>query len=186
MSTVAAKPITVAEFEQMSFERPTELVRGELVEQPMSHSQHGSVVLAVGTQLRNWARAGGHGSTFCKDSWVLTEQNPDTVCSPDCAFIRRDRLPGGKLPRGTLRIPVELAIEVLSPSDRWSKVMDKVLKYLESGTGEVWVIDPEQRTVEVFRSDLQRPLRFDEGSELTRPDLLPGFSCRVADFFANL
>jgi Uma2 family endonuclease len=117
---------------------------------------------------------------------VLTEQNPDTVRGPDCAFIRRDRLPGGKLPRGTLRIPVDLAVEVLSPSDRWQDVMDKVLEYLLSGTLEVWVVDPEQRHVEVYRSDLPRPLRFDERSELIRPELLPGFSCRVADFFADL
>ena len=64
--------------------------------------------------------------------------------------------------------------------------MDKVLEYLRSGTSEVWVVDPEERSVEVYRSDLQRPLRFEQDAELTRPEVLPGFSCCVADFFTDL
>ena len=74
---------------------------------------------------------------------------------------------------------------MLSPHDRWTEVLDKVLEYLRSGIAEVWVVDPDQRTVEVHRAE-QSPVHFDEDEELTRPELLPGFSCRVADFFADL
>lgn len=184
--SIAQQLITVEQFERMTFDVPTELVRGELSEQPMPFSQHGSVVLAIGAALLSWARAGGYGAVFCNDSWVVTERNPDTVRGPDCAYIRREKLPSGKLPRGTLRIPVDLAVEVLSPSDRWSEVMDKILEYLRNGTEEAWVVDPDERTVEVYRTDLQRPVRFDSNSTLTRPDLLPGFSCPVAEFFADI
>jgi Uma2 family endonuclease len=186
MSTVATPLITVDEFEQMTFERPTELVRGEIVEQAMPTSQHGSVCAAIVIALGSWARHGRHGAVFSNDSYVLTEQDPDTVRGPDCAFVRSERLVNGKLPAGTLRFPVDLAVEVLSPSDRWPDVMGKILEYLRNGTGEVWVIDADEHTVNVYRSDLQRSIRFKKDAVLTRPDLLPGFSCPVAEFFADL
>jgi Uma2 family endonuclease len=185
MSTVATNPITVDEFEQMEFERPTELVRGELVEQPMPTSRHGSVCLAVGAALWNWAEETGAGVAFGNDSFVLTERDPDTVRGPDCAFVSRQRLGSDQLPPGTLRFAVDLAVEVLSPSDRETNMKSKVLEYLESGVTEVWVVDPEERTVAVHRAD-QEPLQFGVADTITRPDLLPGFSSAVARFFRHV
>lgn len=183
--SIAQRYITAAEFEQMTFERPTELVCGELAEQAMPTSQHGSICRAIGALLWFWAKQGSHGSVFGNDSHFLKERDPDTVRGPDCAFIRREKLPGGKLPPGTLTIPVDLAIEVLSPSDRWIEVLDKVARYLRSGVTEVWIIDPEQRSVTVHRKDAAA-LHFDGADELTRPELLPGFTCRVSDLFAEI
>ncbi len=183
--SIAHHAITAAEFERMTFARPTELVNGELVEQPMPTSQHGNVVLEIAGELRTWAKATQLGIAFCNDSFVLTERDPDTIRGPDCAFIRREKLLGGKLPPGVLTIPVDLAIEVLSPSDRWTEVLDKVLEYLRSGVTEVWVVDPEQRSIAVHRADAAA-LHFDGDDELTRPELLPGFTCRVSELFADL
>lgn len=183
--SIAHQPVTWRQFETMVFDRPTELVHGALVEQAMPTTQHGSVCLAVGTELRKWARASGTGSAFSNDSHVLTEHDPDTVRGPDCGFVRRERLPEGKLPPGVLRIPVDLAVEVLSPSDRWADVLDKVLEYLRSGVREVWVLDPERRTLAIHQSD-ESAISLTEDDVLTRPNLLPGFSCPVAEFFSEL
>ncbi len=183
--SIAHQPVTWRQFERMKFEHPTELVRGEISEQEMPTSQHGSVCLAIGSELRSWARSGGYGAAFSNDSHVLTERDPDTVRGPDCAFIRRERLPDGKLPAGVLEIPVDLAVEVLSPTDRWTDVLDKVLEYLRSGVREVWVIDPQRRSVAVHLPD-QSPMHFAESETLTRPELLPGFACPVAELFADL
>lgn len=183
--SIAHRYITAAEFEGMSFDRPMELVCGELVEQAMPTSQHGNVCLAIGALLWFWAKQGQLGSVFTNDSFVVTERDPDSVRGPDCAFIRREKLPDGKLPAGVLRIPVDLAIEVLSPTDRLTDVLDKIREYLRSGVTEVWVIDPEQRSVTVHRSE-SAPLNFDGDDDLTRPELLPGFSFRVSELFADL
>jgi Uma2 family endonuclease len=183
--SIAHRHITAAEFERMTFDRPTELVCGELVEQPLPTSQHGAVCAAISVFLWLWARQGSHGSVFSNDSHVRTERDPDSVRGPDCAFVRREKLPGGKLPPGVLTIPVDLAVEVLSPSDRWTEVLDKVLEYLRSGVTEVWVIDPEQRSVTVHRNEAAA-LHFDGDDLLTRPELLPGFECRVSELFADL
>jgi Uma2 family endonuclease len=163
--------LTSREFEQLTFERPTELVRGEIVEQAMPTSQHGSVCIAVAALLYFWAKAGRHGPVFGNDSHMLVEQDPDTVRGPDVAFIRRDRLPQGKLPPGTLEIPPDLVVEVLSPSDRWSDVFDKIEEFLTCGVREVWVIDPEKRSMSIHQAG-HSPLRIVESETLTRPDLL--------------
>jgi hypothetical protein len=52
----------------------------------------------------------------------------------------------------------------------------------QSGVEMVWLIDPEARTVTVYRPD-QGPHLLEEADELTGEDVLPGFRCRVADFF---
>lgn len=183
--SIAQRDITAAEFERMTFDRPTELVCGELQEQAMPTSQHGAICVAISVFLWLWAKEGNHGVVFSNDSHVLTERDPDTVRGPDCAFIRREKLPDGKLPPGVLTIPVDLVIEVLSPSDRWTEVLDKVLEYLRSGVTEVWVIDPEQRSVTAHRSEASA-IHFDGDDELVRLELLPGFQCRVSDLFADL
>ncbi len=183
--SIAHRYITVTEFEEMTFDRPTELVCGELAEQPMPTSQHGAICVAISVFLWLWAKQSQRGSVFSNDSHVLTERDPDSVRGPDCAYISREKLPDGKLPAGVLRIPVDLAIEVLSRSDRWTDVLDKIQEYLRSGITEVWVIDPEQRSVAVHRAEAA-PLHFDGDDELTRPELLPGFSCRVSELFADL
>ena len=74
-------------------------------------------------------------------------------------------------------------IEVISPNDTAYEVDEKVQLYLDAGTRLVWVVNPQQRTVEVHRpTSLGSILR--EQDELTGEDVVPGFACRVGDFFA--
>ncbi len=58
----------------------------------------------------------------------------------------------------------------------------KINDLLESGVGMVWIIDPQYRTVTVYRVD--RPVVvYEEGHEITGDDILPGLRCPVSDFF---
>jgi Uma2 family endonuclease len=113
----------------------------------------------------------------------VTERDPDTVRGPDVFAISKDRLPGGR-PEGFSDVVPNVAIEVLSPWDRWKRVLEKVSEYLDRGVDEVWVVDPGKRTVHVFRPD-DEPICFGEASEMTSPTL-PGFSCRVSEFFLGI
>src|SRR5262249_15289253 len=75
-----------------------------------------------------------------------------------------------------------LAVEVLSPSDRMDRTQRKITDYLQTGVEMVWVADPEARTVTVYRPD-RGPRCLGESEEITGEDILPGFRCRVRDFF---
>jgi Uma2 family endonuclease len=61
--------------------------------------------------------------------------------------------------------------------------MSKVTMYLQAGLRLVWLVDPAERTVTVFRPDAALKL-LGEGDTLDGGDVLPGFSVPVADIFA--
>jgi Uma2 family endonuclease len=86
------------------------------------------------------------------------------------------------MPEGFVDVPPDLAVEVVSPSDSQSYVHRKVLHYLDHRVPLVWVVDPKARTVTAYRS--RKDVRIlDEGEEITGDDVVPGWSCRVGEFF---
>jgi Uma2 family endonuclease len=104
------------------------------------------------------------------------------VKGPDIIFYDENRQIGDMEVKYPKRVP-QLAVEVRSPNDRWSKLMRRVSQFLRWGTSVVWLVDPEDRTVTVFRPN-QLPQVFDEGEELTGGEELPEFRCQVGEFFA--
>jgi Uma2 family endonuclease len=86
------------------------------------------------------------------------------------------------MPEGFVEVPPDLVVEVISPSDMQNHAHRKVLYYLDHGVRAVWVVDPATETVMVYRSRQEiRVLAKDD--EISAPDVLPGFSCRVGEFF---
>lgn len=176
--------LTAEEYLQISDQGPSELVRGEVKEMSPPSYKHGVVCMNVGLAIKLWARANNAGSVACNDSGVVTERNPDTVRGADVQFTSRSRLPGGYPDEGYPIIPPDLAVEVISPSDRWTEVVQKVDEYLEAGVLEVWLVDPQNEFVEARRAG-QPPVRFESNDRLTSESVLPGFNCQVRDFFAR-
>ncbi len=155
-----------------------ELSRGRLVREPQPQAPHGRVQLNVGAELRLFVKQHGLGYVTVESGYIL-ERNPDTVRGPDVAFVARERY-GETLPERWPEFGPDLAVEVLSPSDRVSRMAEKVAQYFGAGTRLVWVIDPEERTATVFRSPIAVRV-LGESDELDGEDVLPGFRIRVAD-----
>ena len=87
---------------------------------------------------------------------ITVRLQDDLVLEPDVVFVRKDRLEIVD-PEGNIHGPPDLVVEVLSPS---TKGYDRDLKrkrYLESGVEEVWIIDIDERTVEVWRPESEEP-----------------------------
>ena len=110
-------------------------------------------------------------------------RNPDTVRAPDVAFVRADRIPKDSDGSGFFNGPPDLAVEILSPNDRFAGVIEKVNEYLQAGTLEVWLIDPRQHAITLHTANTQ-PRVFNESDSLNGSLALPGFSEAVAAFFA--
>ena len=55
-------------------------------------------------------------------------------------------------------------------------------EYLDAGVRLVWVIDPSNRKVKVYRHD-GSVSQVDATAQLSGDDVLPGFSCPVASLF---
>jgi Uma2 family endonuclease len=90
---------------------------------------------------------------------------------------------GAPLPEGYPHVPPDLVFEVISPHDRWPKVLAKVAEYLEAGVAVVALLDPERRTLRLYDGD-QPDRILVESDELTLPDLLGDFRVAVGRFFA--
>ncbi|MCB9878770.1 MAG: Uma2 family endonuclease [Planctomycetes bacterium] len=157
-----------------------ELVRGELRRMSPSGHWHGAVGAEIAGLLHAFVRAHRMGRVYGAETGFLLAHDPDTVRAPDAAFVRTARVaPPGP---GYFPGPPDLAVEVASPSDRYSEVHEKALSWLDHGTHTVWVVEPMARTVTVLRArDDMRALR--ENDLLDGGDLLPGFSCAVAALF---
>jgi Uma2 family endonuclease len=160
----------------------TELVRGRIVMMNVPAPRHGQVCAATTYLLNQFVRTKNCGHVVSNDSGVITERNPDTVRGADVSYYSYDRYPQGPLPGGYLDLPPEAVFEVLSPSDRWAEVLEKVAEYLAAGVLVVCVLDPEEAEVHVYRPD-KPPRTFAAGSELPLPEVHAEFRVNMAEFF---
>ena len=185
MSTASVNPtlLTAEQFaERPDPGYPEELVRGRIVPMPMPKPRQGEICSKADRILGVYAEERDLGRVLCNDTGVITERGPDTVRGADISFYSFARVPKGPLPDRYLDISPDLVVEVLSPSDRWPKVLAKVAEYLDAGTTVVLVLDDERRQVHFYRVDgATRLLGAEE--ELSIPDLLGEFRVRVGRFF---
>jgi Uma2 family endonuclease len=184
MSAVATKLITAAEFVKLP--NPAdgsrhELVKGKIVTMPPAKGRHGIVCSRIDRKVGNFVDERRLGWVASNDTGVRLERDPDTMRAPDVAFWSIARQPAE--PEDYFEIPPDLAVEVLSPDDRRTAVREKVREYISTGVRLVWVVDPETRTVMVYAGTM-RGVELDEADTIDGGDVLPAFSCRVADFFA--
>jgi Uma2 family endonuclease len=162
-------------------ERSFELVRGEVIELSRPKLPHGVVCGNAGRILSNYAFARRKGYVASNDTGVILERDPDTVRGRDLGYFEGANS-FADLPQTWAITPPRLAVEVLSPNDRADVVNDKLTDYLDNGVEMVWLIDPSCRTVTVY-TRTSGPRVFTEDEILTVGDVLPGFRCKVADFF---
>jgi Uma2 family endonuclease len=186
MSTTTKKLLTIEEFAR----RPEpidgskeELVRGEVVTMPPPGFLHGIVQLNVATLLKTFAKASKLGRVTV-ESGVITEEGPGSVRGPDVAFWSYERLPADHVPVVYANVAADLCVEVRSPTNTPAKTTEKVREYFTSGVRLVWVVDPEERVVTVYHGPGDGRVLWEDAT-LTGGDVLPGFSCPVAEFFSD-
>ena len=133
--------------------RRHEIVDGELFVTPTPRVNHQRVAIEVIVALR--ARAREHDLGMAVGPITVRLQD-ELVLEPDVVFVRKDRLEIVD-PEGNIHGPPDLVVEVLSPSTASYDRDLKRKRYLESGVEEVWIIDIDERTVQVWRRGSKDP-----------------------------
>jgi Uma2 family endonuclease len=159
-----------------------ELVAGELREMSPVGERHGDAVQNINRSLDAHVHARRLGRVRPEIGYLL-ESDPDTLRAPDLSFVRADRLSADGPAPGFYRGAPDLAIEVVSPHDRYSEVKAKVREYLAAGTAMVIVVDPDDRTVAVYRPE-RAPLELADVDVIDGEDVVPGWKLPVRDIFA--
>jgi Uma2 family endonuclease len=176
--------LTLEEYEKLPDNgRPTELVRGRVVEMNPPYVYHGYVCIKVARIIGGFVEANDLGYVAPNDSGVITERDPDTLRGADFVFYSYARVPKGTLKkRGYLDVAPDLVVEVRSQGQAWKGILRKVSEYLEAGVQVVCVLDPQRETATIYRPD-EPEIALTKDQKLELPDLLPGFSAFVREFF---
>jgi Uma2 family endonuclease len=157
------------------------LIRGQLREKPMTvRNRFHSLIMARVTYLLGvWLdkQPQPRGEILCGEAGVRLRRDPDTTVGTDVIYIP-PALAAKESKDTTLvdGVPV-LVVEILSPNDAQSEIDEKTDDYLQAGVAIVWVIDPHDRTVTIYRKDAE-PALVTIRQELSAEPELPGF--RVA------
>jgi Uma2 family endonuclease len=160
-----------------------ELVEGELREMTPAGWQHGRIAGNIAGELRTYVREHRLGVMTTAEATYRLATDPDTVRAPDVAFVSRERVEQAGDPVGFWPGAPDLAVEVVSPHDRYSDVREKVNEYLDAGTRMVIVVDPPSHAVTVHRTRTAR-LDLTEDDVLDGEDVVPGWKLPVRDIFA--
>jgi len=135
-----------AQHPDLSFEVTAE---GDLIVMPQAVTMTGARNSEIGGQLRDWARQQQLGLTFDSSTgWVLPN---GARRSPDAAWVSRQRARSLGDPGGFWRLCPEFVIELKSESGRMRALREKMTEWITNGAQLAWLIDPETRTVEIYR-----------------------------------
>jgi Uma2 family endonuclease len=175
--------ITAEEFADADGFELAELIDGRIVEVPPPDFHHARVELRLAVFLDSFVRENGLGAVGSGEVSIVTRRNPDRVRGADIVVLlgtQCDEVPES----GPLPFVPAVVVEVVSPSDRWADVMEKVAEYLDGGARMVWVVDRRRRVVHINRPDaVERQVPV--GESLSGEDVLPGLSIPVAALFED-
>lgn len=179
---IATPTMTAEEFFTYSCAgRRLELVAGEITEMSPSGFDHGELVLHLGALLIDFASRHGTVRVAGGDVGFVVARDPDTVLAPDIAVVRSERIPESGCSRFVDGAP-ELAVEIVSPSDRPAEIEAKARHWIGCGARVVWVVHKAKTTVTIYRGGGERTaLSLDD--TLDGGDVLPGFTCPVRRVF---
>jgi Uma2 family endonuclease len=184
MAKTPVRLLTAEEFFELDIQDGrAELVRGEVVRMSFPGLRHGVIAAEIAARLLAFVKAEALGHVFV-ETGCITARNPDTVRDPDVAFVSSER-EGGQAPSESfLQVAPDLAVEVISASQRPKQVREKVQDWFAGGSRRVWLVYPRTRNVYVLRSPTSVQI-LGPADTLSGEELLPGFSCQVAELFAS-
>lgn len=160
-----------------------ELVRGELRKMAPAGYRHGKSAGKINGLLFVHVTANNLGTVPTAETGFLLASDPDLVRVPDVAFVRREREEAAGIVDGFFPGPPDLAVEVISPNDRYTEVAEKVEDWLNAGTRMVVVVDPRRR-VAVVHLPAREPITLTEQDTLDGGDVVPCWSMPVPEIFA--
>jgi Uma2 family endonuclease len=174
--------LTAEEFDNYPFEEDKryELDEGEMVETTRPAYKHNHILFNLQLELGNYLRKYPIGTALLSEN--LYALSASTRRSPDLAVILGDRRSELWEAKVIFIIP-DIAVEVLSPSETTRMIVRKLGQYFTAGVKEVWLVDPDARTVEIWTGPHPPERELADGDTLNSA-LLPGFSLTIEALFS--
>ncbi len=175
--------ISVAAFDRLlePDELRYELDEGELIEMVRPrYDPHNRIVMALTRALLAYIDKNPIGEVLSTDNLFVL--GPTTKRAPDLAFLTNERMKQIQ-PGKDIEGAPDLAIEVLSPSDKPAAMRRKVKQYFAAGSKAVWLVYPETREVQVWESEAGPARVLGDRDVIEAPGVLPGFLVKISGLF---
>lgn len=179
----APMPYTHEDFERLAVAYPDlrieRTAEGELIIMPPAGGGSGRRNFRVSGQLYVWLDQGASGEGFDSSTGFTLPNGAD--CAPDTAWVEQARWEalGPDQQEKFLPLCPDFAVEVLSPSDSLARTRGKMRDYIANGARLGWLLNPRDRTVEVYRPGREAETLADPET-VSGEDVLPGFVLALA------
>ena len=159
-----------------------ELLNGELTKTMSAGTAHGIYAARIAGSLIAHTQPPLLGEVLIAEPTFLLARDPVHARIPDVAFVSAARIAAVTDIDSAFPGAPDLAVEVVSPSDRLTQVHDKALDWIARGTRMVVVANPRRREAQVYRpgADVQT---LGASDVLDGGDVVPGWRMQVADIF---
>jgi Uma2 family endonuclease len=161
-----------------------EVVDGVRVEKPVSAA---SIWIAsrLNSRLDIFVTEHELGTSVTEMIFILDAER-DLRRRPDVAFVAAAKWPVGKMPptQSDRAVIPDLAVEVISPNNRFTDVIRKLHEYFDYGVSEVWLVTPEERLVQIYHTPDEMTSR--RAGEDLQTELVPGWSMPVSTLIPEM
>jgi Uma2 family endonuclease len=174
--------MTAEQFDALPEEegRKWELLDAELIEVSSATPKHNRIMGRLYKVLDTFAEQRKLGAVLMETDLAV---RANTRLRPDLGFFSAETWRTVDLEVVPVPQAPDIAIEIISPSETATTINRKVEAYLKWGVQEVWLIDPEIKTL--FVHTLAGAQRLSEGAFLPS-EFVPGWRLQIADLFENL
>lgn len=185
MVQTISKPLTLSEFLKLPETEPaSEYIDGQIIQKPMPQGEHsviqGELIIAINAVVKPQKVARAFPELRCIFG--------GRAIVPDVAVFTWERIP--RKENGCVANVFEAApdwiIEILSPDQSATKVTQKIMHGLNFETEMGWLIDPDDRTLLVYRPQQQREICDRSAQQLPVPSFTGELRLTVGELFGWL
>ena len=157
-----------------------EYIKGKLEKKNMPNAKHSGITGRLTGELFIYLKKHKVGRVYPEAHFQIGADKR----IPDVAFVSAEKIPQEGEPQKFWSFAPDLAIEIVSPTDFYQDVLEKIDDYFKADVKQVWLINPEQETLTIYFS-------FDEAKVLLKTDILtceeilPNFRLKLSDIFID-
>ncbi|OLT59375.1 Uma2 family endonuclease [Moorena bouillonii] len=161
----------------LRFERTSE---GDLIIMSPTGGNTGRRNIKLSTQLELWSSQMKLGVAFDSNTGFKLPNGANR--SPDASWVKRERWEGLTPEEQDKFVPLcpDFVLELRSPSDSLKMVQAKVREYMENGARLGWLIDTQNKVVEIYRPNQDVEI-IQSPKTLSGEDVLPGFTLDLSE-----
>jgi len=164
-----------------NLDKNLELIYGELVEKMVSHRNSSKLAGKIFGFIFMYLNKHAIGELTPADGGYHVGEHRFI---PDVGFVTNEKSAQAKIVEGYLNQAPDLAVEVISPTDKTAVINRKIAAYQEANV-LLWVVYPEEQEFHIYAPNYAPTQIFTIKDTLTGGDVLPDFVLTLSDIFGE-